>query len=101
MYEDSWSSFLNVVGKRELPMLDYYLGGFGYRIPKPGLIFENGHYTANIQFPGLVIRYTLDGKDPDAQSNMYKDPVTENGKGIKLRAFDSRGRGGAISNSSP
>lgn len=100
-YEDSWSSFLNIVGKREFPMLDYYLGGFGYRIPKPGLNFENGHYAANIQFPGLVIRYTLDGKDPDAKSNMYKDPVTENGKVIKLRAFDSRGRGGAISNSSP
>ena len=101
LYQQAWSSFLNVVGKRELPMLDYFLGGYGYRIPKPGLIFENGLYAANIQFPGLVIRYTLDGKDPDAQSNIYKDPVKDNGKGIKFRAFDTRRRSGAISNSLP
>ena len=101
LYEEAWSSFLNVVGKRELPMLDYYLGGYGYRIPKPGFNFENGHYAANIQFPGLVVRYSLDGKDPDALSNIYKDPVKDKGKGIKLRAFDTRGRSGAISKSLP
>ncbi|HTB26430.1 MAG TPA: family 20 glycosylhydrolase [Puia sp.] len=101
LYQQAWSSFLNVVGKRELPMLDYYLGGYGYRIPKPGLVFENGQFAANIQFPGLVIRYSLDGRDPDASSNIYSDPVTDKGKGIKLRAFDTRGRSGAISNSLP
>ncbi len=44
-------------------------------------------------FPGLIIRYTLDGKDPNAQSNMYKEPVSDKGKGIKFRAFDTKGRG--------
>ncbi len=34
LYADAWSSFLNVIGKRELPLLDYYAGGYGYRIPK-------------------------------------------------------------------
>jgi hexosaminidase len=96
LYNEAWSSFLNIVGKRELPMLDYYQGGYGYRIPKPGLIFENGLYTANLQFPGMVIRYTSDGKDPDFLSSIYKDPLKLSGKGIKFRAFDTRGRGGNI-----
>jgi len=101
LYDQAWSSFLNVVGKRELPMLDYYLGGYGYRIPKPGLIFENGQYAANIQFPGLVIRYTLDGRDPDTFSTIYTGPVNDKGKGIKFRAFDTKGRPGAIVSSTP
>ena len=101
LYDEAWSSFLNVVGKRELPMLDYYQGGYGYRIPKPGLILENGLYAANLQFPGMLIRYTLDGKDPDSQSSIYKDPIKDDGKGIKFRAFDSRGRGGNIAETLP
>jgi hexosaminidase len=96
LYADAWSFFLNSVGKRELPMLDYYRGGYNYRIPKPGLVFENGRYAANLQFPGMVIRYTTDGKDPDSKSREYKDPVSATGNGIKFRAFDTRGRGGAI-----
>jgi hexosaminidase len=99
LYEESWSSFLNLIGKRELPMLDYYLGGYEYRIPKPGIILENGAYAANIQFPGLAIRYTLDGRNPDASSTIYKGPVENNGKGIKFRAFDTRKRGGVIAES--
>ena len=96
LYTEAWSAFLNIIGKRELPMLDYYLGGYGYRIPKPGVLLEQGYYSANIQFPGLVIRYTTDGKDPDLKSAIYKEPVMANGKQIKFRAFDTKGRGGAI-----
>ncbi len=101
LYDEAWSSFLNVLGKRELPMLDYYLGGFGYRIPKPGLLFENGFYSANLQFPGMVIRYTLDGRDPDIQSTIYKDPVKDSGNGVRFRAFDTKGRGGNIADIIP
>jgi hexosaminidase len=96
LYSKAWSSFLNVIGKRELPMLDYYLGGYGYRVPKPGLSLADGQYTANLQFPGMVIRYTSDGRDPDAKSSVYKDPVPSSTNGLKFRAFDTRGRGGAI-----
>ena len=97
LYAEAWSAFLNNIGKRQLPMLDFYLGGYGYRIPKPGIVFEQGHYTANLQFPGMVIRYTIDGKDPDINSIIYRYPVPATGKPIKFRAFDSKGRGGVVS----
>jgi hexosaminidase len=96
LFDTAWSVFLNVIGKRQLPMLDYYQGGYGYRIPKPGLENINGLYATNLQFPGMDIRYTMDGRDPDTQSMIYKFPVPDAGKGLKFRAFDTKGRGGAI-----
>jgi hexosaminidase len=96
LFTNAWSAFLIVVAKTQLPMLDFYNGGYNYRIPKPGLVLENGKYKANLQFPTMLIRYTTDGLDPDSKSEIYKAPVPVSGKGIKLRAFDSRGRSGAI-----
>ncbi len=100
LYIEAWSSFLNVLGKRELPMLDYYSGGYGYRIPRPGMILTKEGFAANLQFPGMDIRYTMDGREPGMQSDLYKTPVPVNGKTIKFRAFDARGRGGAVAESS-
>ncbi|HEY8783521.1 MAG TPA: family 20 glycosylhydrolase [Mucilaginibacter sp.] len=97
LYQVAWVNFLNVLGKRELPRLSYYNGGYKYRVPKPGLVLQDGKYAANIQFPGLTIRYTTDGKDPDAKSKIYNDAVTNDGPGIKFRAFDTKGRGGNVS----
>jgi hexosaminidase len=96
LYAEAWSSFLNIVGKRALPMLDYYKGGYHYRIPKPGLILADGKWAANIQFPDMPLRYTMDGREPDSKSIIYKDPVPATGKKLQCRAFDSRGRGGAV-----
>lgn len=97
LYQTAWSNFLNVLGKRELPRLSYLNGGYSYRVPKPGVVFQDGKYAANVQFPGLTIRYTIDGKDPDAKSKLYNDAVTSDGKTIKFRAFDTKGRGGNVS----
>ncbi|MDB5144173.1 MAG: beta-N-acetylhexosaminidase [Mucilaginibacter sp.] len=96
LYQQAWVNFLNVLGKRELPRLDYLNGGYGYRIPKPGVILQNGAYVANEQFPGLTIRYTTNGKDPDAKSSVYKDAVTNDSSEIKFRAFDNKGRGSNV-----
>jgi len=101
LYAEAWSSFLNVIGKRELPMLDYYNGGYNYRVPKPGLVLKDGQYFTNLQFPGMLTRYTSDGSDPDSKSMIYKVPVSDTGKGLKFRAFDSRGRGGNIAFTTP
>ena len=97
LYQIAWSNFLNVRGKRELPRLSYFNGGYNYRVPKPGLVLQDGKYAANIQFPGLTIRYTTDGKEPDAKSKRYNDAVTNDGKPLKFRAFDTKGRGGNVS----
>jgi hexosaminidase len=96
LYQQARVNFLNVLGKRELPRLDYFNGGYGYRIPKPGVIFQDGKYLANDQFPGLTIRYTTNGKDPDAKSAIYNDPVTNDNSTIKFRAFDNKGRGSNV-----
>jgi hexosaminidase len=96
LYQQSWSNFLNVLGKRELPRLDYLNGGYGYRIPKPGVILQDGKYVANEQFPGLTIRYTTNGKNPDAKSSIYNNPVTSGNSILKFRAFDNKGRGSNV-----
>lgn len=93
LYEEAWSIFANVVGKRELPRLAVLNGGYHYRIPTPGAITQDGKVLANVQLPGLVIRYTTDGKEPTATSPVYTAPVAQKGT-VKLKAFDSTGRSG-------
>lgn len=97
LYQTAWVNFLNILSKRELPRLTYYSGGYNYRVPKPGVSLQDGKYVANIQFPGLIIRYTTDGTDPDGSSRIYTGPVSGDNKSIKFRAFDFKGRGGNVS----
>lgn len=92
LYNQAWSSFVNVVGKRELTKLNYYQGGANFRIPTVGAKQINGLIHANIQLPGLTIRYTSDGTEPGISSKQYVEPIAEKGI-IKLKAFDSKGRG--------
>ena len=75
-----------------MPKLDYYFGGFKYRIPTPGATIIQGKVNANIQLPGLTMRYTIDGSEPDRMSRIYTEPVA--GRTVKVSAFDSRGRKG-------
>jgi hexosaminidase len=92
-YTQVWSEFLNIVGKRELPRLDHYAGGYNYRIPTPGVVKENERVIANVQFPGFVIRYTTDGTEPTASSTIYTTPLNSKGT-IQLRVFNAEGRAG-------
>ncbi|HEK21560.1 MAG TPA: beta-N-acetylhexosaminidase [Bacteroidetes bacterium] len=95
MYNDDWSRFVNVLGKRELPRLAYEGGGYAFRIPKPGVILKDGKYYANVQYPGMVIRYTTNGAEPTADSPQYTGPVDATGT-VKFRVFDAKGRGGNV-----
>lgn len=94
-YNAGWSAFVNLIGKRELPRLDYLSGGFKYRIPTAGAKVVGGAVVANVQFPGLVIRYTTDGTTPTARSKAYSGPITRKGE-IRLRVFASNGRGSRV-----
>lgn len=94
-YNKDWSTFVNVLGKKEMPRLDYYSGGFGYRIPPVGAIIENAKVIANIQQPGFVIRYTTDGSEPTTKSEIYKNPIAIKGE-ITFSAFSSNGRKGKL-----
>jgi hexosaminidase len=92
-YQYAWSEFINVLAKKELPRLDYYAGGFRYRIPTPGLIIEDGKVAANVQLPGFEIRYTSDGTEPGRNSKLYAEPIADN-KNLSFRVFNTIGRGG-------
>jgi hexosaminidase len=92
LYAQAWSVFSNVMGKREMPRLDYYDGGFNWRIPTAGAKVENGVLSANIQMPGLVIRYTTNGDEPTLKSPVYTTPVAAGGKTVKLKVFSAKGR---------
>ena len=94
--DEEWNRFANILGHRELPRLDYIYGGFSYRLPPPGAVIKEGRLYANIDFPGLTIRYTTDGSEPGEDSPVYSGPVDVTGK-VMLRSFDTRGRGSRIS----
>ncbi|MFL9484495.1 family 20 glycosylhydrolase [Chitinophagaceae bacterium LWZ2-11] len=95
LYKTAWSNFANIIGKRELPRLDYYAGGFNYRIPSPGITAEDGVIKANVQLPGFAIRYTTDGSEPTIKSALYTQPIQAKGI-IKFKTFDARGRGSKV-----
>jgi hexosaminidase len=93
LYNQAWAAFVHTVGKRELPRLDHYAGGYQYRVPSAGAKVTDGKVAANVQFPGLVIRYTTDGTEPTAQSPVYQTPVALD-KTVKLKVFTPAGRAG-------
>ncbi|MCX6224772.1 MAG: chitobiase/beta-hexosaminidase C-terminal domain-containing protein, partial [Bacteroidia bacterium] len=88
-----WNEFANRIGKREFPRLDHLFGGFNYRIPLPGAIIDDGMLKVNIAYPGLTIRYTVDGSVPTMDSPVYNGPAEVHGT-VKLAAFSSSGRPG-------
>ncbi|MBC7868255.1 MAG: carbohydate-binding domain-containing protein [Gloeobacteraceae cyanobacterium ES-bin-316] len=90
-YQAALSGFLQQVGKRQLPMLDYYNSGYNYRIPPAGAILKNESVWANTQFPGLSIRYTSDNTEPHIKSAPYTQPILSKGI-IKLKVFNEKGR---------
>lgn len=94
-YAEAWSFFANRLGKKELPKLDYYLGGVAYRIPPVGLSITDGKITAKSQFPGLQIRYTTDGSLPTMKSKLYAFPINYV-KGMQFSAFSDKGRSSKV-----
>ncbi len=93
LYKEAWNLFLNVLGKRELPRLSYWNGGYAYRVPPAGVLSDHGQLIMNNTLPGFEIRYTTDGSEPGTRSLRYTGPVEARGR-IKIKVFDPAGRGG-------
>jgi len=93
--QTGWNVFANTLAQRELPKMAFLNGGYGYRIPSPGAIIENGTLKANVALPGLDIRYTLDGADPDKNSFLYVEPIPAPNQ-VKIKSFDKSGRSSAL-----
>ena len=93
--DNEWNKFANNVGQRVLPMVDNIFGGLSYDLPKPGGKVINDTLYANTVFPGLSIKYTLDGSIPIESSKNFISPIKINeGNIVNLRLFDNTGRGG-------
>lgn len=88
----AWNEFANRLGQREMPRLDYLCGGVEYRLPPPGATIRDGKIYANVELPGLTLRYTTDGTEPTGSSSVYSEPITSRHR-VMLKSFDSRGRG--------
>jgi hexosaminidase len=90
--DKAWNVFANTVAQREFPRLDHIFGGFNYRIAPPGAIISDGKLEANTSFPGMTIRYTIDGSEPDISSEAYEEPFEVEGA-VKVKVFNTAGRG--------
>ena len=86
----AWNVFTNILARKELPRLNSIFGGYNYRIPLPGAVVENGLLKANVEFPGLDLRYTIDGSEPTLESSLFTAPIEVSGI-VKIRAFDAAG----------
>lgn len=91
LMDSEWNVFANTLAKTELPRLSYLNQGYNYRVPSPGVIIENGLLKANSEYPGLEIRYTLDGSEPTQDSPIYTEPVPVR-SAVNIRSFDSSGK---------
>jgi hexosaminidase len=93
-----YGQFLKTVSEKELVLLDQINGGYHYRIPPPGIKEEGGMIKMNSEYPTFLIRYTMDGSEPNSSSPIYKDPIQITQPMIITAAtFNSKGRKGFTS----
>ena len=74
------------IGVTELPILKRK--GYVFHLGQPGIVVKEGMLYANSQYPGEIIRYTLDGSEPTLLSPEWTEPVSVgNVQVIKAKAF--------------
>ncbi|TYR34442.1 family 20 glycosylhydrolase [Sphingobacterium phlebotomi] len=94
-FNKDYSSFLNKVGKEELPKIQSFVK---FRLPAVGVREEQGKLYANTEYPGFDVYYTVDGNIPTRESSKYSEPVSlEAGKTYKFTVIDKTGRHGTVS----
>ncbi len=93
--KEEWNVFANLIGQKEISRLEKMGEGFNHRLPKPGVRIKDGMIYANVQTPGLIIRYTRDGSEPTINSAIYSGPISYSG-GEKFRVFSPSGNAGQI-----
>ena len=93
LMEQDWNRFANVVGQREFPRFEHLYGGYNARVPRAGAMIKDGVLHANVETPGLQIRYTTDGTEPDMHARLYTGPVSVDGP-VTLKVFTPSGKSG-------
>ena len=79
--------FNTILGERELPYMT--LSGIKAHLRQPGIKIINGKAHMNAPYSGGEIRYTTDGTEPDANSQLYTKPFkAKKGQDIRARYFN-------------
>lgn len=75
------------IGSHELPLFAKYNRNF--HLGQPGIIVKDGMLLANKQYPGVTVRYTLDGSEPTENSPKWTAPIAvpQGTTLIKARAY--------------
>ena len=61
--DNAWNHFANVIGQKELHRMNFVFGGYNFRMAPPGVVVRGGQAVANATYPGMTIRYEVDGKE--------------------------------------
>lgn len=69
--------FNRLIAECELPAMARR--GTDFHLRQPGIKIEGGRLLMNSPYPGGVIRYTLDGSNPDVSSAVYTGPLVDDG----------------------
>lgn len=94
---EDWVKFANTIGQKEFEKLAKWNGGYHYRIPPPGIKEQNNKIHMNTAYPGLIIRYTTDGSEPNETATLYEGPFAHDGGTIRAKCFNTSGRSGLSS----
>ena len=95
MMHADWNRLTNTLGQRTLPLINTLYNKLYFDLPKPGAIIENDSLKVRVQFPGLTVRYTTDGSEPDQNSKVYTNALKlSKNQNVQLKAFDHLNRGG-------
>lgn len=90
----AWNEFANRLGRYEFDRLDKKFNDLNYRLPVPGAVIEDGLLKVNSAYPGVEIRYEING-EPGPESPVYDGPVEiSEGDSVTISVFSSTGRAG-------
>jgi len=87
----AWPEFWDRLSRRHFPRLD--AASVAYRVPPPQAALNGSVVTILPPYAGAIVRYTLNGADPDASSTLYDKPFElPQGATLQMRTFRPNGR---------
>ncbi len=92
--DTDWNIFANTLSKKHFPKMDESNATYNYRIPAPGIIVRDGKLLMNAAYPGMEIRYTLNGEEPTKSAQVYEGPIDFEKGTVKAKVFNTKGRSG-------
>jgi len=92
--DEAWNEFANRLGQFEMNRLDLYHEGMNYRIPTPGAVVRGGVFYANSMYPGLTIRYQIDGPVTQQSPEFTRPVELLGGQEVSVALYSSEGRAG-------